>query len=67
MKWEYKTIAFELSGGQWTVGGKPDTAAIDASLNKMGAEGWELLSVMDTNQGGGATRFMVYTFKREVE
>jgi hypothetical protein len=64
MKWNYKTVAVEVAGGQWWVGGKPEPAAIDAMLNEMGSQEWELVAVMDTNQSGGATRFMVYTFKR---
>lgn len=64
MKWTYKTIAVELAGGQWAVGGKPDASAVDVMLNEMGLQEWELVAVMDTNQSGGATRFMVYTFKR---
>jgi len=61
MKWEYKTITVG-SGG--FLGGKVDVEEFDGKLNRLGELGWELVSVMDTNQGHGATRLVVATFKR---
>ena len=61
MKWEYQTITFP-SGG--FLGGKLESDEFDAELNRLGRQGWELVSVMDTNQSSGATRFVVAVFKR---
>ena len=61
MKWEYKTITYS-SGG--FMGGKLEVDEFDAELNRLGRQGWELVSVMDTNQSSGATRLVVAVFKR---
>lgn len=61
MRWEYRTIHFEPGG---FLGGKLDFEAFDARLNQLGSEGWELVGTFDTNQGQGATRYVVATFKR---
>ena len=50
------------SGG--FMGGKLETDEFDAQLNELGRQGWELVSVMDTNQSHGATRLVVAVFKR---
>lgn len=61
MRWDYKTVHFEPGG---FFGGKLDFEAFDSRLNLLGAEGWELVNVFDTNQGQGTTRFVVAVFKR---
>lgn len=62
MKWEYKTVLFEASG--WFFGGKLDQKEFQASLNALGAEGWELVNVFDTNMAHGQTRDIVAVLKR---
>lgn len=53
------------TGGNWFgFGGKLDGNAFTEKLNELGAEGWELVSVFDTNMGHGQTRDVVAVFKR---
>ncbi|MEO3944907.1 DUF4177 domain-containing protein [Gorillibacterium sp. CAU 1737] len=61
MEWEYKTIKTETSG---MLGGILDIEEFDLKLNALGREGWELVSVFDTNQSQGATRFVIAVLKR---
>ncbi|WP_313383986.1 DUF4177 domain-containing protein [Chishuiella sp.] len=44
---------------------KFDLKEIDKTLNEMGKEGWELISVQDFSQMGTISYFH-YTFKREI-
>jgi hypothetical protein len=60
--WEYKTV--ELAAEMTFLGGKVDPAKLDALLNDLGRQGWELVSAFDTNWGYGATRFVLAIFKR---
>jgi hypothetical protein len=60
-KWEYQTLKVEPGG--W-FGGKVDTDDLRAEMNRMGAEGWELVSAFDTASGQGASREVVAIFKR---
>lgn len=59
--WEYSTIQFDV-GGFLTP--KLDSAAFDAELDRMGRDGWELVSVLDLNWGNGASWRLVGVFKR---
>jgi len=61
MKWEYKTLC--LSIGR-LIAPNVDTAKVDTELTKWGRDGWELVSVFDTNAGGGASYQLVAIFKR---
>ncbi|MDB6029227.1 MAG: hypothetical protein JWM68_5450, partial [Verrucomicrobiales bacterium] len=47
MKWEYYTVLFEASG--W-FGGELDGQKFNDRLNRLGEDGWELVSVFDTNE-----------------
>lgn len=60
-KWTYATAKFETSGLTRT---KFDEGAFDDKLNEYGAQGWELVSVFDTNAGDGGTKFVLAVFKR---
>ncbi len=46
MRWEYTTITMEASG--W-MGGIIDGTELTARLNQLGAQGWELVSMLTTN------------------
>lgn len=56
---------FEVSG--WFIGGKLDGQRFNDRLNELGEEGWELVSVFDTNCTQGGTRDVVAVLKRPVE
>jgi hypothetical protein len=62
MKWEYLTVKFATSG--WFLGGILDGQKFNDRLNQLGAQGWELVSVFDTNMAEGQTRDVVAVLKR---
>ena len=61
MSWEYKTIKLRAKG---FIGGKFDEVRLDAVMNDLGREGWELAAAFDTNEAYGSTRDVVVIFKR---
>jgi hypothetical protein len=64
MKWEYRTVIFEVS--HWFIGGTLDGQKFNDRLNQLGEEGWELVSVFDTNFTQGGTRDVVTVLKRSM-
>jgi hypothetical protein len=62
-RWEYRTIKVMTKG---FTGGILEIQSFDSELNKMGAEGWELISCFDTNQSYGQTREVIAVFKRKM-
>ena len=62
-RWEYSAIKMLTKG---FAGGILDMQNFDTELNRMGAEGWELVSCFDTNQSYGQTREVVSVFKRKM-
>ncbi len=62
MKWEYMTLT--LPAGGLFVGGKIDAQQLTERLNELGSEGWELVSVFDTNMLEGKTRDVFAILKR---
>lgn len=60
-QWEYFTLKMELSG---FLGGKLDTEEFDRNLNKLGEEGWELVSCFCTNASNGYSRDAIAVLKR---
>lgn len=61
LRWEYKTLKFRAEG--W-VGGVIDAAWLETNLNELGAEGWELVSVVTATAGQGWTKDIVTVLKR---
>jgi hypothetical protein len=61
MKWEYKTVKLAAAG--W-MGGKVDEVKLDAMMNDLGSQGWELAAALDTNEAYGNTKDVVVIFKR---
>jgi hypothetical protein len=64
MKWEYRTVIFEVS--TWFIGGKLDGQKFNDRLNALGEEGWDLVNVFDTNVVQGGTRDVVAVLKRAI-
>ena len=60
-RWEYNTVIFE---SKWFVSGRLDGERFQAKLDELGREGWELVSVFDTNIHEGVTAQVVAVFKR---
>lgn len=65
MGWEYHNVTFNFdSTALISQGGLFDSAQFNLQLNRLGWDGWELVSVFDTNQVQGGTRYVVAVFKR---
>ena len=65
MGWEYTTIQLDFQQGKFfSVGGLFDAHLFSNELNRLGWDGWELVSTFDTNMGQGATRFVIAVLKR---
>ncbi len=74
-RWEYKTLSI-LPGGKkpglasfFGIGVHADERALEASLNALGAEGWELVSTTQNavlGRGVAGTDTFVFVFKRQV-
>ncbi len=63
MKWEYRTMKVPATGG--FLGGKFNEEILDARLNELGEQRWELVAAFSTHQGYGQSRDVVAIFKRE--
>lgn len=62
-RFEYQIKKFD-GKGLW--GGKLMLPEIVEELNQLGRDGWEMVSMMDTNSAYGETRWVIATLKREV-
>jgi hypothetical protein len=63
-QWEYQTISLAQALGL-TGNGALDVPTMQVWLNRLGAEGWELVSVFTTDSGG-YSRFVNCVFKRPI-
>lgn len=61
-KWEYQTIKVPFTGGWEAPSLTPGD--FDALLNRLGGEGWELVSVFTTQQENGRSGEAMAVFKR---
>jgi hypothetical protein len=59
--YEYKIVKID---GEGFFGGKVDLTELEEHFNTLGREGWEMVSMMDTNMGYGATKWVISTFRR---
>jgi hypothetical protein len=64
-RWEYTTLVLGAAGF-FTGGGQIDPQVLTDRLNDLGDDGWELVSVFDTNRASGETRIVVAVLKRAV-
>jgi hypothetical protein len=63
-KWQYKTIKVFAKG---FLGGSIDNNALEEELNDLGREGWELVTMVDTDFSGGGSREVIAAFKRSYD
>lgn len=61
---EYRTIAIETKQGWGGAKGAADTEAIDAALNRMARDGWELVCLQDLQHTAGSGSLLC-VFARE--
>lgn len=52
-KWEYKTLKYETKG---LFGGKVVEGELEEQFNRLGAQGWELVTSFDTSIYQGQSR-----------
>lgn len=65
MGWEYQTLQFDFDAEVFiTQGGLFNSQKFNHELNRLGWDGWELVSIFDTNQIKGGTKFVVAVLKR---
>lgn len=62
-RFEYKTLFTDAKG---MLGGKVDKYGLQAELNELGAQGWELVSSVPSAQSYGSTRWIISIFKRKI-
>jgi hypothetical protein len=60
-RFEYKTLYSKAMGIN---GGKINQKTLEKELNQLGAEGWELVSTVSSNQGTGYTKDIISILKR---
>jgi len=63
MTWEYKVVTLGTGG---FFGGKVEVPHLEALMNNLGRDGWELGSAFSTNEGYGKSRDVVLLFKRKL-
>lgn len=63
-QYEYKTLYTDAKGF-W--GGKVDKDTFEHDLNKLGAQGWELVSTVPSAESHGTTRWIISIFKRKIQ
>ena len=66
--WEYKVIPIKtrIHSNHFEGGQKPVMEDVQKDLNRLGREGWELVSVQDVSLPDGR-RFTVAYLKRQIE
>ena len=62
MRWEYEIFKYPTEGA-FTV--KVDDDSLNLALNRLGRDGWEVVSSSDVTHGGW-TKYLVFTLKRPV-
>lgn len=60
-QWEYKTLKIKTGG---FLGGKVDEHEFEEELNRLGLDGWELVSCFDTSLSQGQSRDVIAVCKR---
>ena len=63
MNWEYKAVKTPARGG--IMGGKFNEKILEAKLNELGDQRWDLVAAFATHMGYGQSRDIVAIFKRE--
>ncbi|MDP2425672.1 MAG: DUF4177 domain-containing protein [bacterium] len=60
--WEYITIQFKSVPS--FSGGKFDSVEMETELNRLGSEGYELISIVASNKAFGETGYLIAFLKR---
>ncbi|MPM54666.1 hypothetical protein SDC9_101445 [bioreactor metagenome] len=62
-QFEYKTLFTDAKG---VLGGKVNESQLQADLNELRQQGWELVNTVATAQSYGSTRWLISIFKRKM-
>jgi Domain of unknown function (DUF4177) len=62
-KWEYKVLKLKTDFGFWS-GTEFDADALQAELNRLGSEGWEVVSIFDIEKVKGGSKYVNVVLKR---
>ena len=63
-QFRYKTYIYNPTG---FTGGHVDEREFEDELNRLGSDGWELVSAVSSNAGNGYTREIVCILKKKIE
>ncbi len=64
--WEYKSLKI-ASDNHFFSEIDFDVSLMNIAFNELGQEGWELVSIFDITKEYGGTRFVIATFKRNLQ
>ncbi len=64
MKYQYTVLKIASEQNLFSMGGKVDAEKLALELNRLGREGWELVSAFDTNMSAGQTRDVILILKK---
>ncbi len=65
-KFEYYTLMLPTKGF-WGGGGDVDVNLFSSELNRLGSDGWELVSSHATSQDFGSSKNIICIFKRKIQ
>ena len=59
-------MSLKVEAKGWFIGGTLDQNEFDGKLNELGRDGWEVVSVFDTNMMDGMSREIIAVLKRPI-
>lgn len=62
-KWEYKVLK-QKTDSSFLSGTEFDADALQAALNRLGSDGWEVVSVFDIEKVKGGSKYVNVVLKR---
>ena len=65
-KWEYQVLKLKTEVGFWS-GTDFDAVALEKELNRLGSDGWEVISIFDIEKIKGGSKFVNVVLKRRID
>ena len=65
MKWEYHVLKLKTDYGFWS-GTEFNAEALQNELNRLGSDGWELVSIFDIEKVKGGSKYVNVVLKRTI-
>jgi hypothetical protein len=63
LQWEYKVLKLQTEFGFWS-GTEFDSEALEEELNRLGSDGWEVVSIFDIEKVKGGSKYVNVVLKR---